>query len=72
MHMDPFTHDAYKEAYLKYEGFKEVYQQLQSQIHVHDCDNKVDYHLQDGLLYMLDKLCILKGECLQLIREAHT
>jgi hypothetical protein len=24
MHMDPFTHDAYKEAYTKYEDFKEV------------------------------------------------
>jgi len=49
-----------------------VYQQLQSQSHVHDGDNTVDYHLQDGLLYRLDKLCVPKGEHLQLIREAHT
>jgi len=25
MHMDPFTHDAYKEAYTKYEDLKEVF-----------------------------------------------
>lgn len=49
-----------------------MYQQLQSQSHVHDGDNTVDYHLQDGLLYRLDKLCVPKGEHLQLIREAHT
>jgi len=30
MDMEPFTHDAYREAYLEDEGFKEVYQQLQS------------------------------------------
>ena len=28
MHMDPFTHDAYKELYIEYEGFKEVFKQL--------------------------------------------
>jgi hypothetical protein len=28
MHLEPFTHDAYKEAYTKYEDFKEVFQQL--------------------------------------------
>ena len=39
---------------------------------MHDGDSTFDYHLQDGLLYMLDKLCVPKGECLQLIREAHT
>jgi len=35
---------------------------LQSQSHVHDGDNTVDYHLQDGLLYRLDKICVPKGE----------
>jgi hypothetical protein len=29
MHMDPFTHDAYKHAYIENEDFKEVFQQLQ-------------------------------------------
>jgi hypothetical protein len=28
MHMEPFTHDAYKEAYIEDEDFKEVFQQL--------------------------------------------
>jgi hypothetical protein len=28
VHMEPFTHDAYKEAYTKDEDFKEVFQQL--------------------------------------------
>ena len=44
MHMEPFTHDAYREAYLEYDDFK-VYQKLQSQIHVHDVDSTVEYHL---------------------------
>ena len=34
-------------------------------------NNTIDYHLQDGLLYRLDKLCVAKGERLQLIRKAH-
>jgi hypothetical protein len=25
IHMDPFTHDEYKEAYIEYENFKEVF-----------------------------------------------
>ena len=45
---------------------------MQSQSHVHDDDNTIDYHLHDGLLYRLDKLCVPKGDHLQLIREAHT
>jgi len=62
MHMEPFIHDAYREAYLEDEDFKEVYQQLQSQSHVHNDDNTIDDYLQDGLLYRLDKLCAPKGE----------
>jgi hypothetical protein len=34
MHMEPFTHDAYKEAYTEDEDFKEVFQQLQGHIHI--------------------------------------
>ncbi len=41
-------------------------------IHLHNGDNMVDYHVLDESLYRLDKLCVPKGECLQLIREAHT
>lgn len=39
---------------------------------MHDGDSTVDYHLQDGLLHRLDKLCVPKGKRLQLIKEAHT
>lgn len=39
---------------------------------MHDGDNIVDYHLQDGLLYKMEKLCVPRGDRLQLIREAHT
>ena len=68
MHMEPFTNDAYKEDYTEDEDFKEVFQQLQGKFHVEEGDNKVDYHLQDNLLYKLDKLYVLKGEILQLIK----
>jgi hypothetical protein len=72
MHMDPFTHDAYKEAYIEYEDFKEVFQQLQGQIYIEEGDSKDDHHLLNGFLYNIDKLCVPKDKILQLIREAHT
>jgi hypothetical protein len=72
MHMEPFIHDAYKEAYTEDEDFKEVFKQLYGQIQVEERDNEADYHLQNGLLYKLDKLYVPKGERLQLIIEAHT
>jgi hypothetical protein len=34
-------------------------------------DGKVYYHFNNGLLYNLDKLCVPKGERLQLNKEAH-
>ena len=34
MHMDPFTHDAYKEAYIEDEDFKEVFWKIHGQIHI--------------------------------------
>lgn len=61
MHMDIFIHDAYKEAHTKDEDFKEMFQQLQGESHVEYGDKKADYHLQNGLLYILDKLCVPKG-----------
>jgi hypothetical protein len=62
MHMEIFTHDAFKEAYTEDEDFKEVFQQLQGQIHIKEGSRKVDYHFHNGLLYKLDKLCVSKGE----------
>ena len=50
MHIDPFTHDVYKEAYIEDEEFKEVFQLFQSESHVHDSDSAIDYHLHNGLL----------------------
>ena len=72
MHMKPFIHGAYREAYLEDEDFKEVYQQLQSQSYVHDDNSTIVYHIQDGLPYMMDKLCVPKGDHLQVIKEAQT
>jgi hypothetical protein len=34
MHMEPFTHDVYNEAYIEDEDFKEVFHQLQGKIHI--------------------------------------
>jgi hypothetical protein len=51
---------------------RRCFSSYKGQIHVEEGDSKVDYHLQNGLLYKLDKLCVPKGEILQLIREAHT
>lgn len=62
--MEPFTHDVYKDAYSEDEDFKEMFQKLYSQIHVHDGVNTIDHHLKNGLLYKLDKLCVPKGEWL--------
>ena len=48
-----------------------MFQQLQVQFHV-EGDSKANYHLQNGLLCKIDKLCVPKGERLHLIKEAHT
>jgi hypothetical protein len=45
MQMDPFIHDAYKDTYAEYEDFKEVFLQLQGQIHVEEDGGKDNYHL---------------------------
>ena len=57
MQMESFTHDAYKEAYLEDQDFREVFQQMKSQIHLHNGDITTEQHIQDGLVYKLDKLC---------------
>jgi hypothetical protein len=62
MHMEPLTHDAYKEAYVEDEEFKAVFQQLHGRIHVEEGDDYAGYHLQNGLFFKLDKLCVPKCE----------
>ena len=49
-----------------------MFQQLQGQVCIEEGDNKTKSHLQDGLLYKLDKLYVPQGEILQLIIEGHT
>jgi len=70
--MDPFTHDAYKESYIEHEEFKEVFQYLQGHVRIEEGDEKDDYHFQNGVLYKIDKICVPKGEWLQLIKKIHT
>jgi hypothetical protein len=72
MHMNPLTHDGYKEEYTKYEDFKEIFQWMQGQVHEEEGDKKHDYDIQDGFFYKLHKLCVSKGERMQLIKEVHT
>ena len=45
---------------------------MQNQIHMYDDDKTINYHLEVVLLYRLGKLCVPKGELLQLIKESHT
>lgn len=53
MHMEAFTHDAYKEACIEDGEFKEVFQQLQIQIHAGDGCITIYYNPQNELLYKL-------------------
>ena len=69
MHMYPFTYDVYKEEYKEPRYLKEVFLQVEGQIHVEGGANKGDYHLQDGILYKLDKICVLEAKILQLITK---
>jgi hypothetical protein len=62
MHMDPFTHDAYKEECTEDEDFKEAFQRLHGQIHIEEGDDKDDYHFYNRLLYKINKVCIPKGK----------
>lgn len=52
----------YTKAYTEYEEFNEVFQQLKGQSHANDANNAIDYHLQNGLLYKLEKLCVSNGK----------
>lgn len=45
MHMEAFTHDAYRDAYSEDEKFKDLFQQFQSWSHVYDGNNTINCHL---------------------------
>lgn len=42
MHMEPFTHDAYIEVYIKNEEFEEVFDSLQGQSQVHNNNETIE------------------------------
>ena len=69
LQITPFMHETYRELYLLDPEFKEVYSRL---LHSNKPHEGEEYCVKEGLLYKLDKLCVLEGERLQLIREAHT
>jgi len=62
MHIKPFIHDAYREAYIEDEDFRDLFHQLQRQSHVDNRDNTTNYDLHNGSLYMLEKIYVPKGE----------
>ena len=71
MHMDPFTHDAYKSQTQKVRSLKRCLSNCEAKF----MWNKVTVRLtilQNGLLYNLDKPFVLKCEITQLIAKAHT
>lgn len=45
VHMEPFTHETYKEAHIEDDDFMEVYHQLQGQNCVDDGEITIEYHL---------------------------
>jgi hypothetical protein len=57
MHMEPFTHEAYKEEYVEDEDFKGCINNYKEK----RTNANVDYHLQDGLLYKMGKALCTKG-----------
>jgi len=56
MLIEPFTYDLLSEYYEGDEDFRVVYKQLKERVGTAMEGN--EYHLQDGLLYKWDKLCI--------------
>jgi hypothetical protein len=61
-------HESYVEQYALDVEFKEVYATLCHSNQVEE----LDYHVHDNLLYHLGKLCIPRGERVNIIREAHS
>ena len=61
-------HESYIEKYAYDNDFQYVYASLRQGNQIEE----LDYHVHNSLLYDLGKLCILKGERNDIIREMHT
>ena len=70
MQLELFTHTLLSEYYEEDEEFKGVRKQLKEWLVTSMEGN--EYHLKDGILYRLDKLCIPHGRRFQLMREEQT
>jgi hypothetical protein len=71
MHLEPFTHELLSEDYEGDEHFRGFYNQLKLERVVTVMEGN-EYHLQDGFLNKLEKLCIPREKKVQLMREEHT
>jgi hypothetical protein len=70
MQLETFTHELLSENYEGDEGFGGVYNKLKDRLVTFMEGN--EYHLQDGILYKMEKLCIPWDKKVQLMIEAHT
>jgi len=69
LQLEPFTHKDYKELYVEDAEFKDVYQECEQG---GTSEFSSDFHLQNGLLYRMGRLCIPQEDTrICLIREAH-
>ena len=60
--------ESYVEQYAHHADFQEVYSNLSQGHQVEE----LDYHVHDNLLYHLGKLCVPRGERVNVTRDAHT
>ncbi|KAH9291640.1 hypothetical protein KI387_043172, partial [Taxus chinensis] len=67
--LEPFLCEAYQEGYEQDPNFAEIFQQKPPS---EGFAPRGEYYFQDGFLYKNEKLCVPKGERVQLMREAHT
>jgi hypothetical protein len=65
---NPTMHESYVEQYSLDADFKEVYATF---FHSNQVE-ELDYHVHDKLLYHIGKICIPRGERVNIIREAHS
>ena len=68
MQNSPLAHNSYIEQYTHDEDFKYVYEYLMNGTQT----EKLNYHINDNLLYHLGKIYIPQSERVHVIRESHT